>query len=200
MQSLIPTPLHPAIVHLPIALTLLLPIFALGALWAIRRGVRANRAWGVTTALFAALSLSAWAAVQTGQAQEERVEDVVAEAPFESHEEAAESFLLLSLGVLGIAAIGLSAGKIGSAARVAGTVGSAVLLVAGYQVGHSGGQLVYRYGAASAYTSGSSAVESAGEVAREGAGEAAGEGAGEGAGDSARGGTTGSDQDRDDAR
>lgn len=196
MQSLIPTPLHPAIVHLPIALTLLLPVFALGALWAIRRGARPSRAWGVTTALFAALSLSAWAAVETGQAQEERVEDVVAEAPFETHEEAAESFLLLSLGMLGIAAIGLSNGKIGTAARVAGTVGSAILLVAGYQVGHSGGQLVYRYGAASAYTSGATAVESAGDVTREGAGESAGEGARAGA----REGTTGSDRDQDDAR
>lgn len=164
MQSLIPTPLHPAIVHLPIALTLLLPLFALGALWAIRKGARASRAWGVTTALFAALSLSAWAAVETGQDQEERVEDVVAEAPFETHEEAAEAFLLLSLGVLGIAAVGLSKGRLGQAARVAGTVGSAVLVIAGYRVGHSGGELVYRYGAASAYTSGPTAVESAGEV------------------------------------
>lgn len=181
MQSLIPTPLHPAIVHLPIALTLLLPFFALGALWAIRRGARASRAWGVTTALFAALSLSAWAAVETGQAQEERVEDVVAEAPFEAHEEAAESFLLLSLGVLGIAAIGLASGKVGSAARVAGTVGSAILLIAGYRVGHSGGQLVYRYGAASAYTSGATSVESTGDVT----------------GARKRGGATASDRDDD---
>lgn len=164
MQSFLPTPLHPAIVHLPIALTLLLPIFAVGALWAIRKGARASRAWGVTTALFAALTISAWAAVESGQDQEERVEEVVAEAPFESHEESAEAFLLLSLGVLGIAAVGLSSGKIGAAARVAGTVGSAVLLLAGYRVGHSGGELVYRYGAATAYTSGTTAVERAGDV------------------------------------
>lgn len=164
MQSLIPTPLHPAIVHLPIALTLLLSLFALGAIWAIRKGARPLKAWGVTTALFAALTLSSWAAVETGEAQGERVEQVVAEAPLESHEEAAESFLLLSLGVLGIAAIGLASGKVGAAARVAGTLGALVLVVAGYRVGHSGGELVYRYGAASAYTAGGNAVERAGDV------------------------------------
>jgi uncharacterized membrane protein len=164
MLSFIPTPLHPAIVHFPIALTVLLPLFAIGAIWAIRKGARPIRAWGVTTALFAALTLSSWVAVETGQDQEERVEKVVAEAPFESHEEAAESFLLLTLGMLGIAAVGLSSGKIGSAARVAGTVGTVVLVIAGYRVGHSGGELVYRFGAASAYTSGGSAVERAGEV------------------------------------
>ncbi|MBK6486013.1 MAG: hypothetical protein IPF98_03885 [Gemmatimonadetes bacterium] len=159
MQSLIPTPLHPAIVHLPIALTVLLPLFAIGALWTIRKGARPIVAWGVTTAMFAVLTLSSWAAVETGQAQEERVEDVVAEAPLESHEEAAESFLLLSLGVLGVAAIGLASGRVGSAARIAGTVGALVLVVAGYRVGHSGGQLVYEHGAASAYTSGSAEQE-----------------------------------------
>ncbi len=164
MQSLIPTPLHPAIVHLPIALTVLLPLFAIGALWTIRKGARPIVAWGVTTAMFAVLTLSSWAAVETGQAQEERVEDVVAEAPLESHEEAAESFLLLSLGVLGVAAIGLANGKVGSAARVAGTVGALVLVVAGYRVGHSGGQLVYEHGAASAYTSGGAAQERVREV------------------------------------
>ncbi|MEP7380746.1 MAG: hypothetical protein ABI910_03625 [Gemmatimonadota bacterium] len=168
MQSLLPTPLHPAIVHLPIALSLLLPLFAAGSIWAIRKGARPIKAWGLTTALFAALTLSSWVAVETGHDQEERVENVVADAPIESHEEAAESFLLLSLGVLGIAAIGLSSGKFGSVARVAGAVGTLVLVVAGYQVGHSGGQLVYKYGAASAYTSGGSAVVRAGEVANDG--------------------------------
>lgn len=164
MQSLIPTPLHPAIVHLPIALTLLLPLFAIGALWTIRKGARPIMAWGVATALFALLSLSSWAAVETGKDQEDRVEKIVAEAPLESHEEAAESFLLLSLGVLGVAAIGLTPGKMGQVARVAGTVGALVLVVAGYRVGHSGGQLVYEHGAASAYTTGGAAPARVREV------------------------------------
>ena len=152
LDSIVPAPLHPAVVHLPIALTLLLPPFALGALWAIRRGTAPLRAWGIATALFAALSLSAWAAVETGEQADEQVERVVAEQPIETHEEAAEAFLTLSVVVLGIAIAGLRRDRIGQAARVIGTVGALVLVGAGWRVGHSGGALVYQHGAASAYT------------------------------------------------
>jgi hypothetical protein len=152
LTSILPDPLHPAIVHLPIALTLLLPPFALGALWAIRRGATPIRAWGVAAALFAALTLSSWMAVESGEQAGERVERVVAEAPLESHEEAAEGFLTMSAVVLGVALVGLGGGRVGRAARLLGTAGSVVLLGAGWRVGHSGGALVYRHGAASAYT------------------------------------------------
>jgi len=54
LPSFIPSPLHPAVVHLPIALAVLVPAFAVAALWAIRRGARPLRAWGVATAMFAA--------------------------------------------------------------------------------------------------------------------------------------------------
>lgn len=172
MQSFLPFPLHPAIVHFPIALSVLLPFFAVGAMWAIRRGSRPRMAWGVTTALFAALSLSSWVAVQTGEQQDERVEEVVAEAPLDTHEEAAEAFLLFSLGVLGVAAIGLLPGRVGTGARMLGTLGSVALLGAGYRVGHSGGELVYQYGAASAYTMGGT-VERGGDVVREPGGDRA---------------------------
>ncbi len=151
--SLIPTPLHPAVVHLPMALTVLVPVFALGALIAVRRGSRPLQTWGVAAAMFALLSLSAWASLETGEDQDETVEAVVPEAALETHEEAAEQFLWLSVGVLGIAGVGLLGGRIGTGARVLATVGSGVLLASGYNVGHSGGQLVYQYGAAGAYTS-----------------------------------------------
>lgn len=151
LASILPTPLHPAVVHLPIALTVLVPVFAVGTLVAIRRGARAPRAWAVTVALLAALAGSAWASVETGEAADEQVEAVVAEAPIESHEEAAEAFLLASAGVLGIALVGLARGRVGQAARLAGTVGTLVLVVMGWRVGHTGGALVYEHGAATAY-------------------------------------------------
>ena len=43
---------------------------------------------------------------------------------------------------------------VGEAARLLTTVGAFGLIAAGVQVGHSGGELVYRHGAASAYTNG----------------------------------------------
>jgi hypothetical protein len=158
LASILPNPLHPAVVHLPIALTLLLPPFAIGALWAIHRGARPLRAWGIATALFAALTLSAWAAVETGEQADEQVERVVAEAPIETHEEAAEGFLVMSLAVLSVALVGLRTGRLGAGARIAGTLGALVLVGAGWRVGHSGGALVYQHGAAAAYATGSGAA------------------------------------------
>ncbi|MDZ4865306.1 MAG: DUF2231 domain-containing protein [Gemmatimonadota bacterium] len=152
LSNLLPTPLHPAVVHLPIALTLLVPIFAVGAIIAIKRGTKVLRAWGIAAAMLAALSLSAFVSLETGEDQEEKVERVVPEQALETHEEAAKTFLLLSLGVLGVAGLGLLGGKLGATARCAAAAGTLALVVAGYNVGHSGGRLVYTYGAASAYT------------------------------------------------
>ena len=166
LAPILPEPLHPAVVHLPIALTLLLPPFALGALWAIRRGAKPLRAWGLAAALFAALTLSSWVAVESGEQTAERVERVVGQAPVESHEEAAEAFLAISAVVLGIALIGLRGGRVGQAARLLGTVGAVVLLGAGWKVGHSGGALVYRHGAASAYATAPGSVADAPAHAR----------------------------------
>jgi len=152
LSNLLPTPLHPAVVHLPIALTILVPIFAIGALIAIRRGAKVLRAWSIAAAMLGALSLSAWVSLETGEDQEEKVEAIVPEQAFETHEEAADAFFILSLGVLGVAALGLVGGRIGTVARYTAAAGTLALVVAGYNVGHSGGNLVYKYGAASAYT------------------------------------------------
>ncbi len=146
-----PDPLHPAVVHFPIVLAVLLPIFALGALWAIRRGAHPRWAWAIPLALAAAMAATGWAAVETGEDQEDRVEEIVGEAPLHEHEEAGERFLLLSGLVLLVAAAGLADGTVGTAGRYLATAGSLVVLWAGIAVGDLGGELVYRHGAAAAY-------------------------------------------------
>ena len=124
----------------------------------------------MSIAAAAALSLSAWIAVETGQAQEERVEAVVPEAPFKTHEEAAERFLAMSGVLLLVSAAGLLRGASGRAARYVTLAGAFGLLVAGLQVGHTGGQLVYAHGAASAYANpaGSGDAGESGEGSRAG--------------------------------
>lgn len=149
---MLPDPLHPLVVHFPIVLVMLLPLFAVGALVLIRRGTAPRKAWALPLVLAGALSLSAWVAVQTGEQQEDRVERIVGDAPMHSHEESAEQFLLFSGMVLLLAAAGMAPGKLGAALRVTATVGAVALVGAGVQVGKSGGDLVYRHGAASAYT------------------------------------------------
>jgi uncharacterized membrane protein len=151
---MLPNPLHPAIVHFPVVLAFLLPLFAVGSLWAIRRGARPRRAWSIPIAGALALVASAWLSVETGEAQDKRVERVVAEQPLSVHEEMAEAFLTGSAIVALVAVTGLVGGGIGRAARAVTVVGASALVVGAALVGHSGGQLVYRYGAASAYTSG----------------------------------------------
>jgi 4-amino-4-deoxy-L-arabinose transferase-like glycosyltransferase len=152
---MLPNPLHPAVVHFPMAFAVLLPISAALALWAIRRGTKPLRAWAVPVALAMALTASSWVALETGEAQEDRVEAIVGEAPLHEHEEAAERFLVLSGIVLLVAAGGLVSGTLGGAARLVATAGTLVVLVAGIQVGAAGGELVYKYGAARAYVDGS---------------------------------------------
>jgi hypothetical protein len=145
-MSILPSPLHPAIVHLPIAIAVLLPLFALGALWAIHKGVRSMWAWGVPVSLLSLLLLSGLAAKQTGGADGERMEHVVGEQAVESHEEAAEGFIVATGAVLALALVGFARARVGTIARGVTAAGTIALLGLGYNVGHSGGAMVYRDG------------------------------------------------------
>lgn len=148
---MLPDPLHPAVVHFPMALVVLLPMVAAAALWVIRRGAHARRVWLVPVAFAGMLVVSSWAALQTGEAEEDRVEDVVSERALHEHEEAAERFMTLS-GVLFLVAVaGLGGGSLGRAGRALSTAGSVGLVFLGVQVGAAGGELVYVHGAADAY-------------------------------------------------
>ena len=168
---MIPNPLHPAVVHFPVVLAVLLPLAALIALIVVARGANGTRTWLVPAALAVGLAIASFVAVRTGEAQEERVEEVVAERPLHGHEEAAERFLLLSGIVAGIALLGLARGNVGTAARWVATAGALAVLVAGYQVGRSGGELVYQHGAASVYVDGATASEEIAANTVEGAGD-----------------------------
>ncbi len=157
----LPSPLHPLVVHMPIALTILLPLFAIGALIAIRRKARVRVAWGLTIAMLALLLGSGWLALQTGENEEERVERFVNEGAIEEHEEAGKQFVYAAGAVQLLSVVGLIGGPTGAAARVVVTLATVALVGMGYNVGHSGGRLVYGGGAGQAYssTSGNVAVE-----------------------------------------
>lgn len=148
---MLPDPLHPVVVHFPVVLSILLPVVAAGSLWAIHRGARPLRAWGVAIAVAAALTLSAWVAVETGEDQEERVEKVVTESRLDAHANAGETLYFVSIGVLAVLALGLVPRDTGRIARYVGAVGTLAVAAVAFKVGMTGGDLVYKYNAASAY-------------------------------------------------
>ncbi len=149
-----PLPLHPAIVHLPMGLAILMPALAAGFAWALWTGRVRTRAWIAVIALQALLLGAGLLAINTGSAEEERVEAVVRESAIEEHEEFAEQFVWatgITLLLAGFVPVfrNPTISRALAAAVVLATVAVAGL---GLRVGHAGGQLVYTHGAAAAYT------------------------------------------------
>ena len=148
---MLPDPLHPAIVHFPIALAILVPALALLVIGAIRGGIVPARGWVVVVLAQVVFAGSAWFATETGEDQEERVEEVVAERHIETHEEAAEwLFRIAVVGAL-VSGTGLLAGGAGAIGRIATLAVGVAAIAASVQAGRTGGALVYEHGAASAY-------------------------------------------------
>jgi uncharacterized membrane protein len=146
-------PLHPKIVHLPIALAVLMPVMSAGLLAAWWAELLPRRTWLIAVLLQGLLLASGVAALRTGETEEDRVERVVAERLIESHETAAERFVWAAGAVLVLAIAGAAVRNDGYArkAALATTLGTLLVLFLGYRTGEAGGRLVYQHGAANAY-------------------------------------------------
>jgi uncharacterized membrane protein len=158
---------HPKLVHIPIALAVLMPVLTSGLLLAWWRQWLPARVWMIAVALQAVLVGTGMLALQSGEAEEERVERVVAERFIEEHEEAAEAFVWASGGVLAamLAGLALSSRRTGPLAGMVATLGTLIVLGLGYRTGQAGGDLVYRHGAAQAYTDGAANTSARGAAA-----------------------------------
>jgi uncharacterized membrane protein len=146
-------PLHPKIVHLPIALAVLMPVMSAGLLAAWWAALLPRRTWLIAVLLQGLLLASGVAALRTGETEEDRVERVVAERSIESHAAAAERFVWAAGAVLLLAIAGAAARNDAYArkAAIATTLGTLLVLFLGYRTGEAGGRLVYEHGAANAY-------------------------------------------------
>jgi uncharacterized membrane protein len=155
-----PEPLHPAVVHFPIALLLLGAAVAVLAIF-VRR-------WHFP--LFAAVLLSlgaigAVAATVTGEEEEEKVEHAIpsAEPLLEEHAEWGERARNAGIVAALLAVLAAIAANKPVGGRVLSVLTACAALVAGYcvaQAGHFGGELVYRHGAGVALDRGPSSGES----------------------------------------
>lgn len=138
-------PLHPAIVHLPLGLAVVAPLLALGIALAIRRGALPPRSWVIVVGLQAMLLGGGVLALRSGEQDEERVEDRVAESAVERHEALAERFVWSAGGTLALgAAVLVLRSPAATATLMAATTLAAVATAGlGLQVGHAGGAIVH---------------------------------------------------------
>lgn len=148
---MLPDPLHPAIVHMPLALAVLVPLLIIVALFWTRKGANVYVAWFPVALLSVLMYGSALLATNTGEDEEDTVEQVVSKSTIHEHEERAERFVW-GAGILALVSLGgFLKGRWAVTARWASLVISIVALVLAVQTGASGGELVYEHGAASAY-------------------------------------------------
>ena len=139
-------PLHPAVVHVPLGLALVMPVLLAALVWAIVTGRLPARAWLVGVLLQGVILGAALLALRTGEQDEERVEGRAGEARIEAHERAAQAFTFAAGGTLVAAALGLALRNRPRPFLAAGlgTVAlSLAMLGLGIQAGHRGGLLVH---------------------------------------------------------
>lgn len=150
-------PLHPKLVHLPIALAILMPLFSAALTLAILRGWLPLRTWLLAVGAQLLLVGSSVLAMRSGEDDEERVEGRVPEAALEAHEAAAERFTWSAAAALLLALAPLLLHRHRRAVvvgMIATTAAASGVLWLGYDVGRAGGALVYQHGAAAAYATG----------------------------------------------
>ena len=159
-------PLHPALVHVPLGLALVLPARAIGFTWALWKRALRPSFWLAIVLLQAVLLGAGLAALKTGQHEEERVESVVPKTALETHEELAEQFLWVTGITLAMAAIVLVVRhpRTMQAFTAATVLGSLLAAGAALRVGHAGGQLVYVHNAGAAYVAADKSNTQSGKV------------------------------------
>lgn len=144
--ALTPQALHAATVHFPVALAILgVPLLLLAAL----RKKDSTLRW-LTTAAYAALAISAFVAVFTGERTAEAVPDGAPQEAWDliaQHEEMAEKVWVFAVATAVLAALSaLKNPKVRKAGMILAII--AAVATAGWVslVGHLGGSLVYQHG------------------------------------------------------
>ena len=149
---MVTVPLHPQIVHLPLALSVLLPLIALVVMVCIHKQKLSFHVWILVAGLQVLTTATGYFAMETGEDEEKVVEKVVGKKNLHDHEERAEMFVAFSVAasVLAIATL-----LIKPALQVYLMITTLLLMLGqiglAWRTGASGGELVYVHQASSAY-------------------------------------------------
>jgi len=147
------TPFHPALVHLPLGVSLVVPLLAFLATVAIWKGWVPKRTWWVIVLLQAMLVVGGAMGYQTGEREKDLVGGIIDDEPIEAHEHAAQTFMQAGAAtlVVAVAAAFAAATKFAPIGHLLTTALSLLVLFLGMQAGHKGGRLVYIHDAAQAH-------------------------------------------------
>ena len=141
-----PLPLHPKLVHVPMALCILMPM-VVGLIWTgVRRGWFTPHAWLIAVFLQGATLVGGLAALQTGKSDGVQVEGYASDDALATHEARAEWFLYIAGVNLGLCGATWLLWRDRRRQHVFGAVAALALVggsYAGYRVGDAGGRLVY---------------------------------------------------------
>jgi hypothetical protein len=139
-------PLHPAVVHVPLGLALVMPVLLGGLVWAIVTNRLPGKAWLLGLLLQGVVLGAAGLALRTGEQDEDRVEDRVGEARIHAHERAAQAFTVAAGATFAVAAVALVLRNRRRPFALAGATSvllSVGMLAFGIQAGQQGGALVH---------------------------------------------------------
>ena len=147
-------PMHPKLVHIPMALCVLMPMIAILIFVGIRRDWFTPKAWLIAAFLQTATLVGGLAALKSGEDDGEKVEGYASEEALEEHEHRAYWFLYVAGAntlLCGVTFF-LQRDRVRQQLLAVFTiVGLAAGGYAGYRVGDAGGRLVYVANASDAH-------------------------------------------------
>lgn len=146
-------PMHPKLVHVPMALCVLMPLVATLTWVGVRRGWFNPRAWMIAAFLQCATLGGAIAALQSGKDDGEKVEGYASEEALTTHERRAYWFVYVAAANAALcgATFLLHRDRRQQLAGAFAVVGLLAGGYAGFRVGDAGGRLVYVANASDAH-------------------------------------------------
>jgi hypothetical protein len=161
-------PLHPAIVHVPLGVAMILPLIAAALALAVWKGKLPRSVLALVTGLLVVLVASGFTAEFLGDRDAKQAALVAPKDAIEEHEEAADLFVWVAVGILALSVAPLLV-PARLAPRLAALVTAGTVVVAGLavNVGEKGGELVFLHGAGTSAAKAALPAQPAAEGERE---------------------------------